>query len=465
MNTSISTKSIEFIKSWLNFRYEHEEVPGFAVAIAHKGKIIMSEAYGYADLENQVKLTSGRYFRIASHSKTFTATSLMQLQEQGKLRIDDSVVDYLPWLKEHKDLRWQKVTLRQLMSHSAGVIRDGLDADYWQLLKPFPDIEGLKKEIMKAELVLDTNTRMKYSNYGYSLLGLVIQTVSGEPYNDYVIKHIVEPLGLTHTGPEFTPKIESQLVTGYTRRDFNKKCLPITNIDTRAMSSATGFYSTTEDLCKYFTAQLTGSGKLLDDESKNEMQRTQWRTESLDNDYSVDYGLGFEIEYVGDRRLIGHGGGFPGYITKSYADPRDELVVIVLTNSLSSLATSIAKTIYGVIDYFQKNAAENSTHDMSRFEGSYMNLWGRNDVIATGNKIVSASVDSWSPLRNPEELEYVNDTTLKIKKTDSFSSQGELVHFVFKNDKVVSVNFAGTTMWPEAIWLDMFSKKGKVELG
>lgn len=124
----------------------------------------MNEAYGYADLEKKTKLTPQHIFRIASHSKTFTATALMQLQEQGKLRIDDYVIDYLPWLKGHKDKRWQKITIRQLMSHGAGVIRDGLNADYWQLERPFPAQEELKGEILEADIDIDNNTKLKYSN-------------------------------------------------------------------------------------------------------------------------------------------------------------------------------------------------------------------------------------------------------------------------------------------------------------
>lgn len=81
------------------------------VAIVHRGIIIFNEAYGYANLENKEKLTINHIFRIASHSKTFTATAVMQLQEKGQLRIDDYVVDYLEWLKEHSDKRWQKLRL------------------------------------------------------------------------------------------------------------------------------------------------------------------------------------------------------------------------------------------------------------------------------------------------------------------------------------------------------------------
>jgi CubicO group peptidase (beta-lactamase class C family) len=461
MNKQALNHSVDFIKSWLQFRYEREEVPGFVVAIAHKGKILMNEAYGYADLEKKTKLTPHHIFRVASHSKTFTATALMQLQEQGKLRIDDYVVDYLPWLKDHKDKKWQKITIRQLMSHGAGVIRDGLNADYWQLERPFPTEKELKKEILEADVVIDNNTKLKYSNFGYSLLGMVIESVSGKTYNDYVTEHIVNTLGLKSTGPEYKAGIDSNLVTGYTRLESDRKRLPIAQIDTKSMSAATGFYSTTEDLCAYFTSQFVGSGKLLDDESKKEMQRVQWHAKTPGQDNHEDYGLGFDIEHLKSRVTIGHGGGFPGHITKSIADPKDELVVVVLTNCLGGPATAISKSIFSIVDYFQYNTPSSKPkHDMSKFEGRYMNLWSMTDIVVTGDRVVAVYPDTWQPLSYPESLEsleYVDDTTLKVTDTDSFYSEGELIHFNFKDGKVETVTYNGTTMWPAEAW----SKKQK----
>lgn len=456
--------SLEFIKSWLEFRYDRAEVPGYVVAVAYKGEVLMNKAYGYADLEKKTKLTPQHIFRIASHSKTFTGTALMQLVENEKLRLEDYTINYLPWLKEHKDKRWNKVTVRQLLSHSAGVIRDGLNADYWQLDRPFPNEEELKKEILKAELVIDTNTKLKYSNYGYSLLGMIVEKVSNQHYNDYVTEHIVKPLGLANTGPEYTPDINGKIVTGYTRRDVNKTRLPISQVDTRAMASATGFYSNAEDLCKYFTAQFVGSGKLLDDESKKEMQRVQWHVKPRGKDNHEDYGLGIEVVFADKHRTIGHGGGFPGHITKSMADPKDELVVIVLTNCIDGPASWIAKSIYSIIDHYQKNTPEDKPkHDLRKLEGRYMNLWAIADIIVTGDKIVSVYPDSWEPMSNPEELEYVDDSTLKVTDTSSFDSEDELVRFSFKDGKVESVNYNGSSMWPESAWIKKQTDRKVVE--
>ena len=100
--------------------------------------------------------------------------------------------------------RFKEVTLRQLLSHGAGIVRDGLDADYWQLGRQFPNTKQLIKEILEAQLVTDPNAAMKYSNFGYGLLGMVIEERSGTSYADYVSEHICAPLGLTSTAAELT---------------------------------------------------------------------------------------------------------------------------------------------------------------------------------------------------------------------------------------------------------------------
>lgn len=454
MNQKVLNKSINYIRSWLRFKYEREEVPGFVVAIAHKGKMVMNEAYGYADIEKRTKLTTDHIFRIASHSKTFTATAIMQLQEQGKVRLDDYVVDHIGWLKEHTDKRWRKVTIRQLLSHGAGVIRDGDDSDYWQLERPFPNASELKKEILSTKLIVENNTKHKYSNFGYSILGTVIEAASGLSYNDYVKKNIVDKLQLPNTRPEYWPKLDENLVTGYTRQETNKERLPIAHVDTKAMSAATGFCSNASDLCKYFTAHFLGSGKLLGDESKKEMQRVQFHCNTPGKNKYEDYGLGFELECLDQRKTFGHGGGFPGHITKSIADPKDELVVVVLTNCLESPASAINKGIYGVFDYFKDNLKSGEArHDATKFEGRYINLWGITDIVATGDKIIAGHPGSWQPLKFPEELECIDEKTLKVIKSDSFSAEDELVKLNIKDRKIKTIVYAGATMWPEKDWL------------
>lgn len=463
MKEAALAQAIRFIGPWLEFRYGRLEIPGFTVAISHKGNMLFDAAHGYANLERQTPMTTDHIFRIASHSKTFTATAIMQLQEQGKLKLDDTAVQYVPWLSEHTDKRWETVTLRQLLSHSAGVIRDGLDCDYWSVERPFPDAEEFKSELLKAELVYDNNTTMKYSNYGFTLLGQVIEQVAGVSYNDYVMEHIVRPLGLEGTGPEYTKEIDSRLATGYTRRDVDKQRLPIDTVDTRAMASATGFYSTAEDLCTYTTAHYPSSDQLLSQNSKREMQRTAWKVANSTED--EEYGLGFEREKVDERDMVGHGGGFPGYITFTLFDPKDELTVTVLTNAIDGPAASMVKAIVRIIDWFQKNHVEKPEHDLARFDGRYMNIFSISEIVSCGDTIVAISPDSWEPFKEPEELEYIDDSTLKTKKTNGYYSEGELTHFTFDGDGVTKIVDGGATMLPEKTYLEKMAGKKKISIG
>src|SRR5215471_984914 len=115
-------------------------------------------------------MTPEHIFRVASHSKMFTATAILQLVEQGKLRLDDRAGAYLSWLDS-------AVTLRQLLNHAGGVIRDGRDADFWRVEQPFPDVAALRALAPDAG-ILPPNTTFKYSNVGFGLLGQVVEVVS-----------------------------------------------------------------------------------------------------------------------------------------------------------------------------------------------------------------------------------------------------------------------------------------------
>lgn len=458
MNQQALVSSLTYIESWLRFQAERSELPGFAVAIAHQGKLVFNHAYGYANLEKKEKLTPHHLFRIASHSKTITATAILQLAEDGKLALDDTVMHHLPWLEEHTDKRIQQVTLRQLLCHRAGLIRDGLDCDFWQVLRAFPTREELQKSILAAELVLEPNTKMKYSNFGFSVLGLVVEAASGQPYNDYVTRRIVAPLGLKDMGPEYTPAIKSKLATGYTPLSSGRRRVPVTKaVPTNAMSPATGFYATPQDVCAYFSALFPGTGKLLSDESKKEMQRQQSWIENTQARY--EYGLGVEIQHPDNKRVFGHSGGFPGFVTKTICEPETKLVITVMTNSCDMQAHRMAMGVFKTIRFFQKNTGT-PTHRAHHFEGRYMNLYDVYDIVAAGNRIVCAIPGSWSPLSNPDELTYVDSKTLRLTKTIGFNPDQELIHF----NKDGSIRFTGLSMWPEAVYTRKLARITSIDL-
>lgn len=468
MNERTLRHALNFVESWLQERYDQEEVPGFVVAVAHHGQLVLNRAYGYADVEHDIPMRSDHVFRIASHSKTFTATAVMMLAEQGKLRIDDPVADYIPWLKDHADPRWTKVTLRQLLSHGAGVIRDGLDVGYWYLDRPFPEKDRFIREMQDSGLILDNNTQMKYTNYGYTLLGMVIEAVTGEAFNEFVLDHIVRPLGLNRTFPEYRPYLgqpePQQLVTGYTSRE-QKRRLPIEHISTESMSPATGFCATASDLCTYFTAHMVGSGQLLTDESKKEMQRAQWPMRTPGRPDDTHYGLGFILKQYGDRHTFGHSGGFPGCITNSQTDPEDKLVVVVLTNCADGPAASLTAGIYAILNWFQEHDDESARESQwSVLEGSYANLMGHFRIVQAGGKLYSVYSAGWEPFAMVEHLEHLQDHTFTITETSSGGSKGELVHFSVEKGRVASVRHAGSLCMPIQEWQEHLAAQSAITL-
>ncbi|HIA52290.1 MAG TPA: class A beta-lactamase-related serine hydrolase [Candidatus Melainabacteria bacterium] len=464
MFKEIVSQAVPFIDHWLQFRYARLEMPGFVVAISIDGKVEFLKAYGYADAEKGEPMTTDHVFRIASHSKTFAATAIMQLAEERLLHIDEPVAKYVPWLRDHKDHRMEKVTIRQLMSHSAGMIRDGKDANFWQLTNSFHDLADFKKALMSCDLVFDTNKQMKYSNFGYALLGCVVEEVYGMPFSSYVQAKILQPLGLSHTTSEVNDDMHSKLVVGYTRRGREKKRQAIEkHIDTRQMAAATGFCSTAADLCKYFEAHFVGSKKLLNDESKKEMQRTQWRVKNTH--IGEEYGLGFQIESVLDRKVYGHGGAFPGQRTKTICDSNEKLIIVVLTNCIDGEASYMARGLYTVLDHFHGSAyrADRETIDQLRkFEGIYTSLWGDLAIVESGRNLIGVDPNTWFPFGRDQEiqvLELAGDNRLRIANANGYYSEGEYAEFDFDfNGNVISVDYAGYNMLPESEYSHDFAK-------
>lgn len=432
------------------------------MTISDKNNIVFNRAYGYANLEKKEKLTTEHIFRIASHSKTFTAAAIMQLSEKGQLQVDNAVIKYLPWLKKHNDARFATITIRQLLSHGSGIIRDGLELDYWQLEEPFLGEDRFIDAVLETPLVFDNDLRMKYSNFGYGLLGLVIEAISGSSYSQYVENEIIDVLGLENTGPDYSKNIENKLVTGYTRADLDKARLPITkNIDTKSYSPATGFYSTAEDICKFYSALFVDSNHFLATQSKQEMQKTHWSVGNVNS--KREYGLGLDIVYPCDRYTFGHAGAFPGQRTRTICDSANNLIITVLVNCIDAEPTTMAKDIYSVIDYFKKNTSINKPgHNLNRYTGRFANLWSITDIVTLGDKIIAVFPNSWRPFDDVEELQCIDADTFKVIKASGLRSEGELVRFNFDNQGAVdSMQYWGT-MWPIAEYLKKIAQTKEI---
>jgi CubicO group peptidase (beta-lactamase class C family) len=449
MNAELLRDAVAYADRWISYQQERRELPGVVVAVRHDDELLLSKGYGYADLERQTPMTPGHIFRIASHSKTFTATAIMQLVEAGKLRLDDPLAEHIPWLRECAGLT--RVTIRQALNHTTGIVRNGDDADYWQLDQPFPDGDELRRLVQHGGVVLDANTSFKYSNIAYALLGEAIEAASGEPYNTYVTRQIIDRLGLDDTGPDTDARAQARLVTGYTARRFRLPHRPLRDVPTGALAAATGFYSTAEDLCRYAAGHFFGDETLLSDASKREMQQPYWKVAQAD----MHYGLGFAIHEIGGRRFVGHGGAFPGHATSTLFDPSDRLVVVVLINEVGGPAAILAQGILTTIAFAlkQKTTPEGSASPHERFVGRFANIWGVTDVATFGDALVGLSPEADDPVKIVTRLAVVDDLTLRVTEAHGMAAPGETMRYSRDAEgEPTKVIAGGTSSYPVSVY-------------
>ncbi len=439
------TKAIAYtakiLDLWLPLKIQYDRIPGLSVGIVYNGKLVYQRGFGYADVESKIPATPKTCYRIASISKTFTAVAIMQLVEQGKIRLDDRVEKYLPWFKaKNKRIDSSSITVRQLLSHTAGVFRDG-DTPHWEDGN-FPDIKGLQKSISNKTLVFKNLTHFKYSNFGFAILGQIIREVTDSTYNDYVTKRIIQRLGMKNTYPDFAQKISHQLAKGYSRPIPNRDREAFKHTATESYSSAAGFISNIPDLAKYLSAlsfNKKGKNVLLSQASKKKMMREYQKT----GEKNEVYGLGFNNYKIERRKPTGHGGGFNGFITRIALDTKNDLGIITLSNSNDStvpfINNGIFVTIYRLVDKKNKYIKGKKLRNQEKYEGVYRSSWVDQVIVGTDANLIAFDPKFNSPLKEADLLRPKEKDTFVIKTNSNFDSSGELAEFIFeRGDKKAS---------------------------
>jgi CubicO group peptidase (beta-lactamase class C family) len=457
------SSAVSYWDRWLAFRQTYERLPGVQAAAWHAAAPVISTAHGWADTGSGTKLTAAHLFRIASHSKTFTATAVFRLLEAGRLRLDDRLDAWLGWM-DRQPLGDR--TLRELLAHGGGVVRDGRDGDFWQLARAFPDESALQAAATEQADVLPANQEFKYSNVGYSLLGQVIEAASGTTYAEFLRQEVVAPLGLQRTGPELDPSRAPEYATGYSSLAYAGARIPIDHVDTGAMAAATGFYSTAEDICRYASAHFMGDERLLTDRSKRLMQRTEWAVEGSD----ASYGLGFQIHDVGGRRLVGHSGGYPGHSTGTLLDPAGRFAVSVLTNAIDGSAMEMVTAAVGLANLAAEPARPGAGVDvatMDRLCGRFANLWGVLDIARLGDGLYAIDPTADDPAELPLKLEVIGPSAARIGHARGFGSSGEALEFDVADDgSVRSIHgSSGMTWHPLEAFAAAVAARDRVEVG
>ncbi len=304
--------------------------PGVSILIAKKGQIVYKKAFGSANVELNAPLQPNMIFRIGSVTKQFTAIGILQLVEQGKISLQDSVQRYI------KDFpsKGFTITIENLLTHTSGVI-DYSNADTTR--NPYIERHDFTpKQLIKyfnyQPLEFKPGTKYNYSNSGYVLLAYIIEKVTGESYHSYMKKNVIIPAGLTNTLYANEHTIVPGRVTGYTRdRGFYENC------EYQSISIAYGcgdLMSTVEDLYKWNKALL--EYKLV----KKETLDKAFTPFKLKNSQYTRYGYGWFIDRLDGSKCIHHEGQINGFIAAEKYFPAEDTYVAILTNVQSGEDTT-----------------------------------------------------------------------------------------------------------------------------
>ncbi|MCB8822124.1 serine hydrolase domain-containing protein [Microvirga rosea] len=390
--------ALSYISSWLPFQLRTLDQPGCAVAITFQEKLVYEAAFGVADLSTGEKLTPRHMFRVASHSKTFTASAILKLREMGHVRLDDPVGRYVKGLHP----RVAEATLEQLLSHSAGLTRDGRDSGQFMDRRPYLSAEELRADLGNTQ-PLEPGEAFKYSNHGYGLLGLVVEAITGEPYAAWVQREVLEPAGLPAIAPD-TPFIGNRvLARGHSAPlPLGRRVVIAGDAPANAIAPAGGFVASASDLVRFF-AQLSPKAEtsILTVASRRDMIRRRWRDEG--GVQERHYGLGTLMGPPGEWASFGHSGSLQGFLSRTAVYVPHGVAITVLANAIDAPAALWVEGIAHILKtYSQKGAPAD---DIADWRGRWWSIWGATDLVPLGKRVVTATPYSFWPFADGSEAE------------------------------------------------------------
>lgn len=423
---------------WLEGQRLKNDLPGFSVGVVHDQELIWSKGYGYADVTNKIPATDQTLYRVASITKTFTATAVMQLVEQGKLSLEDPVAKHLAWFTPKDADPAQPIRVWHLLSHTAGLVREPPGTD-WDELR-YSDEAAIKASTAETPLSLPTQTRLKYSNYGFTVAGELVTQVSGVSYAQYLQNRILQPLGMTNSLLLGGTETASGLAVPYGRRLPGRARGVEAQLNRRGVLSAGGLVSNVRDLAKWASFQFNESddfrGPVLTGRSLREMHRPRF----LVADWSQGWGIGWRLTRGEKRATIDHGGSLPGYKSILLIEPAMKVAVILLFNADDgprALAIGALKIVAGPIGRATAPADTPGVPaaDLARLEGLYQDRSGDYArIVVLGGKLRIIDLEADDVDAATTTLKKLGPTTFLTEARDNVITSGVQSLVEFKLD-------------------------------
>jgi CubicO group peptidase (beta-lactamase class C family) len=308
-----------------------QEIPGFAIALIDDGKVVYEKGFGVLSLKNADATTPRSLFHMASITKPFVATAVMQLVEKGKIRLDAPITEYLPYF-EMADPRAKTITIQQLLTHTSGMP----DVDDYEWDKPQYDDGALERHVRTLkdrQLLFAPGDRFQYSNNGFEILGDVVAKASGMTFEQYCEKNILEPLGMTDSTMLVQETDPALMTWGHELDGHGKPFASAVYPYNRKHTPSSNLHSNVRDMSKWAIANLDGGKGILTPGTHEQMWTAQREIESDGPDVRRQaIGLSWFLGKHRGHRMVSHGGGDTGYITDLVLIPEGRKAVVWMAN-------------------------------------------------------------------------------------------------------------------------------------
>jgi len=359
-------------------------IPGMAVAVVKDGKVILAKGYGYRNVETKKKVDKNTLFAIASNSKAFTTAALAILVDEGKINWEDKVTDYLPWFKMYNPYVTENITIRDLVSH-----RSGLNTFSGDLLWYYTNYST--EEVVKRSQYLKPKYGFRehfgYQNIMFSAAGLIIEEVTDKTWQEYIQQTFLSPLKMKNSNTSITKlKLNKNIATPY-HVGIDGKPIAINYLNWDNCEAAAAINSSVADMVKWINFQLS-NGKINGKQVISEDQIWEVRKLTTPTDVSRGsfvrnpnihfngYGLGWNVYDYNGKKVINHGGGSDGMISKVAMIPEENLGLVILTNDINYLPSALTYQIFDMyfgnedkdwskkyLEYYKNNLKEDAERD------------------------------------------------------------------------------------------------------
>ena len=384
---------VEKLSDAIGYEIKDKNLNAISIAIIKQDDFFWAEGFGFIDEEKKIKADENTIYRVGSVSKLFTDIAIMKKSEVGGIDIDLPIQNYLPKFNPKNIYNNKPITLRQLMSHRAGILREPAYGNYFADNEP--SLKKTVESINKSSLIHPPGTKTKYSNAGIAVVGYTLEKVFQKPYVEFMQENVLNPLGMNNSSFKFKNSMSLNLAEAnmwsYDGRSFKAPRFEL------GMIPAGSLYSSVTDLAK-FVNMIFSDGSLSGEKFINPGTLKEMFTPQFTNSEESGYGIGFRISKHNNYKMVSHGGAIYGYSTQLSALPEPKIGVVVassvdISNSITRKISSYALDLLiakerrlQLPEYIKTKSIEKEIAD--NLIGDYENALNRITIKKIENRII-----------------------------------------------------------------------------